>query len=187
MTGTAPTEYIRRLADSTSHTSSSDRNQEIQAADWEGFFSPVSRMSDGPFHKKKQQQTKMKNSSLKVLVRPHHSKKKKSLASLPLGKKEKKPGESRLLPACTESVGGRQFLSGAVGANNFSRTRRSARCSRQCEEKPNATETDAARRAESTRAGQNMEWSGCDFSCSHPGARTVLCLHASLVMSTAAH
>lgn len=25
------------------------------------------------------------------------------------------------------------------------------------------------------RAGQNMEWSGCDFSSSHPGARTVLC------------
>lgn len=135
--------------------------------------------------KKQQQQTKMKNSSLKALVRPHHCKKLGVFP--PLDKKEKKPGESRLLPACTKSVGGRQFLPGAVGANNFSRTRRSARCSRQCEEKPNATETDAARRAESTRAGQNMEWSGCNFSCSHPGARTVLCLRASLVMSTVAH
>lgn len=36
-------------------------------------------------------------------------------------------------------------------------------------------------------AGQNAEWSGRDFRCSHPGARTVLCVPASAVISRAAH
>lgn len=58
------------------------------------------------------------------------------------------------------------------------------RCSRQWEEGRNEPETDAQRRGEERRgAHKGRARTGCDFSCLHPGARTVLCLHASPVMS----
>lgn len=122
----------------------------------------------------------MKNSSLQVLVRPPHCK--SSVSFPPLDEKKKEPGESRLLPARTDPLEEGSFNL-VLSAPTTSR----AVCSCQCEEKRNATETDAARRAERTRAGQNMEWSGCDFSCLHPGARGVLDSCASLVMSATAH
>lgn len=46
------------------------------------------------------------------------------------------------------------------------------------------TECAGDRRAEESGAHKGRARGGCDFSCLHPGARTVLCLHASVVMSS---
>lgn len=129
-----------------------------------------------------------------MLLRPPH--RKRSVAS---PRKEKEPSECvffQLVQIPSEggwreggSGGGRRdsWLPGAFLCQQLLPHTHSSSAFVSVWGKRNAAETHAARRAERTRAEQNTEWSGCDFSCSHPGARTVLCLYTSSVMRTRAH
>lgn len=185
MTGTAaPTRYRRRPAASTSHTSVVHGENQLRGLrhrsrnpDWGGglLFPPVNRIS--------QQNEESKTPHFRfwyvhLIVIVIIKKKTSWLSPPPLldNKIENNPAGPDF-PARPDPLKGGQLCS-------------STTCPAHAAVLPSVrgrTKCAGEWRAEESGAHKGRARTGCDFSCLHPGARTVLCLHASAVMSNPAH
>lgn len=181
MTGTAaPTRYRRRPAASTSHTSVLHGGNQLRGTDQKN-----PDLRGASFSSREQAFTNKKRRE-KLLTLD-------SGTSTSLPKREKKKEKDPLVCFHLSSVRNKPARPDSSQCDQipFKGRQRGSRSSATCPAHAavlpcvrGRTECAGDRRAEESGAHKGRARGGCDFSCLHPGARTVLCLHASVVMSS---